>query len=232
MGTNDVVPDLSTLKWSEGKDYDWVAVKDDNIVLLFRKYRTHFTIFFKNKYKISGDGDDIDEYFHTDYGCFTFDTDTDQVSNPDEYVDDNFKDLNLCLKDIITLIKNEKTHNLWNNCVIKREKYVEIKNVWDGGEDITSIDMLIFACDELFQKYLELFSENDMFEKVKTLKKGDIVGNYKVLEVNLNLKDDYYHGVGLSLQSTNGSDNISFDDVYSLTRWLYNDIFGISKQII
>jgi hypothetical protein len=96
--------------------------------------------------------------------------------------------------------------------------------------------MFIFACDELFQRYLEIFSETEMLEKIKTMKVGDKIGDdkypYEVVEIRTEVKDDYYHGVGLVLKQTNftGKTEEKWDDVYSLTRWRYNEVFGIKEE--
>lgn len=229
LGSNKVVSDLSKLTWSEGKNYKWVCIKDENVTLLIRKYSTHFTIFYKSQNKMTDDSD-FEDYFNTKYGCFTFETNQNKVKNFDLYIDNNFKDLNLYIKDLIQIIKDNKVHGLWNDLMFKRKKHVEVKNIWDGDESISSIDLMLFACEELFQKYLEIFSETDMFEKIKTFNEGDMAGRYKVLEVHKDLKSEYYHGVGLTLQGTNGKDSESFNDVYSLSRWYHDDVFGFREE--
>ncbi len=221
-----VVDDLSTLEWSEGKNYDWVALQDEKVFLLIRHYQTHFTIYYKSRYKDSSYGEEYDDHYNTHYGCFTFYTDTDKVENSDNYCDNRFLDLNIHIKDLIDLIRKHKVHLLWNNLVFVRPDYVEVKNIWDGDENISSLDLFSFACEEMFHKYTTFFAENEMFQKVKTLKVGDIVGHYTVLKVHDQLENDYYHGVGLTLGDTNGKDSERFQDVYSLTMYYYNDVFG------
>lgn len=219
--TNEIVSDLSTLKWSKGKSYDWVALHEDDLFLLIRKYRTHFTIFFKNK------------SHENKYGCFIFNTNKDILSDSesDARIDDNFKDLNIYLKDIIVLIKTNKIYLLENSYAFKRPKYIEVKNVWNGDDnEISSIDSFTFCCEEMFHKYYELFSENEMFEKIKTFKKNDKIGSYKILKVHKKLKNNYYHDIGLTLQGTNGKDSEVFKDIYCLTRYYYNEVFGIKEK--
>ena len=225
-----IVDDLSKLKWDEGKSYDWAIIKKDNVHLVIRKYGTHFTVFFKNKYKIT-DNELIDDYFHTKYGCFTFDTDRHKVENYDRYVDYNFLDINNHIDSLIELIAADKIYSLWNSYSFKRPAHIDVKNVWNGGEDICSIDTFVFGCEELFGKYLELFAQTEMFEKVKTFKVGDRLSAYEITGVSTDLQlktygDPYYHGVGLSMKNTNfPTEKESFKDVYCLSRHYYEYVF-------
>ncbi len=228
--------DLEKLTWYEGKNYDWIAltdnIKNPLIQLLIRQYENHFTIFFKYKYKVTEDPK-IDEFFYTRSGVFTFYTNIDKLSDKehDSYIDDRFKDLNKYLPEIIKLMREDNIDSVWNSYSLKlesekqRPKHIEAKCSWDGGDTISSVDEIIFAVEELFQKHLELFAQTDMIEKIKTLKKGDMVGSYEVLDVRTKVKDDYYHEAGLNLKGTNGKDSDSWCDVYSLTRWYYEAIF-------
>lgn len=226
----DFTNNLSSLKWDKGKNYHWASIKKDNIIFLIRHYRTHFTIYFK-----------IEDYglFHeinfdiSSYGCFTFYTNTELLSDDesDERVDNNFLDLNNLIENIFNHINKNWLHLLSNSASLPRPKHVEIKNVWDGGKDfITSIDEFIFCCEELFGKYQEYFAINEVLEKIKTFKVGDMLGVYKITKIKTTVKDDYYHNVGIEIQNTNfPNSKPEFKDVYSLAHWHYNLIFPENK---
>ena len=221
------VVDLQELKWDKGKNYDWAMIRKGDITFIIRKYSVHFTIFIKYKKKeIVDKFEDIPEFTRSKYGCFTFSTDREKIENYDNYCDNNFIDLNNHINDIFKLIKKNHIHLLWNNAALKRPNYVEIKNIWNGGEDIQNIDQFIFCCEEIFGKYLEIFSEKDMLDKIKTLSIGDKIGEYEILSVETEVKDNYYHSAGLTLKGTNGKNSKSFCDVYSLSRYYYKNIFG------
>lgn len=239
--------DLENLTWSEGKNYNWLALTDsiENplVNILIRHYGNHFTIFFKYKYKIT-DNSELDDYFYTRTGVFTFETNLDNMSDKehDSYIEDRFKDINVYLHKILESMKEDDIRSVWNSYSLSlekdkpRPKHIICKNIWDGDETVDSIDLLIFAVEELFHKYLEIFSETDMLEKIKTMKVGDTFGSkeypYEVVEIRTEVKDDYYHNVGLVLKQTNftGKTDEKWDDVYALTRWRYNEIFGIKEK--
>lgn len=215
------VKPLEKIKWREGKNYHWAAVQHDNVTFLFRHYGQHFTIFFKVE-------DNKTKFDRTKYGCFTYHTNTDKLSEElqDKYCGNYFIDINESLIPLFELVGENGIHGLWNPLIFIRPKHVDVKNVWDGGEyDISSINDFIFCCDELFSQYLELFAENEMFEKIQTINEGDMLGVYKVLKVNKKLKDGYYHGVGLTMTNTNFAEKESWSDVYSLTRYYLHDVF-------
>ncbi len=218
MPIQKLVKDLGKLKWEEGKNYDWAIVQKDNVIFIMRQYGNHFTIFTKIV---------SEERYGTKFGCFTFNTDREKlpVGEYDSRCDNNFLDLNRYITSLFDFIGSGNIHSLWNNASLKREEYITIKNVWNGYEDFSSIDDFIFCIEELFSKYLELFAQTDMFEKIKTIKKGDMVGHYEVLSVSTKLENEYYHGVGLKLKGTNGADSESFADVYSLARYYHDSIF-------
>ena len=211
---------LNKIKWDEGKNYDWAIVKEGLITFIIRTYRNHFTIFFKNENK--------ENDYRTRYGCFMFNTDTTKLSNDDSDArcDNCFVDLDEYIKPIHKLISDGHVHLLWNNAALPRPDYIEIKPIWNGSEDdINYVDDFIFCCEELFGKHLELFAQTDMLDKLKTIKVGDMLNRYEVLEVRTEVEDDYYHDAGLKLKGTNGVDSESWNDVYSLTRYYLNDIF-------
>lgn len=224
--------DLRKLKWDEGKNYDWAIIKDGKVTIIFRQYRLHFTIFFKV------DGKENNDWYNK-YGCLSFHTDTKHLSDDvsDSYCDDNFRDMNKYIKPLIKELAGGSVHGLWNPLCFKaddeerRPDHIEAKNIWNGGDDdISSINDFIFCCDELFHKYLELFSQNEMLKKLKTIKVGDMLDAYKVTSVNTTVKDDYYHNAGLELQNTNFKDSKpSWCDVYSLTRYYFGYVFPEQK---
>ena len=241
LGTNLIPEDLSTLKWYEGKSYNWVSLVDNlekpTVKIVIRHYHQHFTIFFKNikedKYNIKDSEDEFNDLYSNRFGCIIMHTDTSKLSNKesDSYVDDNFQDINKYLPNMVKLIQDGRAHCVWNPLSLtsdtekERPAHIDVRCIWDGGDDVSSIDKFIYACDELFQRYLEIFSETDMFEKIKTLKVGDICGSYEVVGINTKLKDDYYHDKGLDLKGTNGSSE-RWQDVYSLTRYYLESIFS------
>jgi hypothetical protein len=226
---------LDKIKWSKGKNYDYLAIHQDNIHLLFRRYGSHFTIFYKHKHKISKYGDDYDDEYGSRYGVFTFETDTSHLSDKDRdnYYQNEAKDLNKHLSVIFDMIRDNKAHMFWNPLCLKlpkakeREKHIKIKSVWTGGESITSIDLLIFAVEEMFQKYLEVFSETDMLEKIKTLKKGDKCGSNTVVKTHTKVKDGYFHDAGITWKTAHKEEE--FRDVYCLTRYGYEEVFNIEE---
>ena len=246
LGINLIPEDISTLEWYEGKNYNWVTMVDNldkpSIKIIIRHYHNHFTIFFKNikddKYDIRDNEDEFNDLYSNRFGCIEFYTNTSNLSGDesDSYVNDNFKDINKYLPNMVKMIKDGDAHSVWNSLCLKldtekdRPKHIEVRCIWDGGDDISSIDKFIFACDELFQRYLEIFSETEMFEKIKTLKVGDMCGRYEVVSINTDLEDededDYYHDVGLELKGTNGADSVSWQDVYDLSRWYLESVFS------
>jgi len=214
---------FSNLKWLKDKNYNWIILQEENISLLIRQYGTHFTLFYKSRYKYS-DNEEIDDYYHTKYGVFVFFTNKEKIKKYDEYIDNNYKDLDKYFKKIIEYIKKDEVWLLSNPVSFKVPKYIEVKNVWNGNEIVKSIDLFTFACEELFELYLKLFSENEMFNKIKTFEVGDKIGEFKIFKIHKKLKNNNYHDVGLTLQ---GKDDVqkTFHNVYYLTHWLYNEIF-------
>ncbi len=215
------VKPLSEIKWDEGKNYDWAIINDGLVTLIIRHYQTHFTIFFKNENK--------ENEYRTRHGCFTFYSNTGKMEdwNSDMHNENNFIGLDACMKDLLKLILDGNIQCLWNPYSFKRPEYVEVKNIWDGGDmDISSIDDFIYCCDELFSKHLEKFAETEMLDRLKTIKVDDMLGVYKVISVNTEIKDDYYHSAGLKLKNTNFKDSKEdWCDVYSLTRYYLYYVF-------
>lgn len=215
LGVKDVPKDWTRVKWSEGKNYHWLILKRDNVTLAIRQYREHYTIFSKRE----KDGNE----WRAKFGIFTFHTDRDKLPKEERDDREHTEDIAKYIDQIFTLIAEDKLHGLWNSLMFKREKHIEVKLVWSGSEDdISDIDLFNFACEEIFQKFLEVFSENDMLEQVKKTKVGDKLGEYTVTEVRKTVKDNYYHGVGINWKS--GKEE-KWNDVYSLTRWHFANMF-------
>ncbi len=212
---------LEKLKWDKGKSYDWAGTKKENVIFIIRKYRSHFTVF----YKVEKKNDD----YYASYGCFTYHTDKDKLPKElwDVYPDNDFIELNKSISDIFKLIADGLGGMLWNSASLPRPKYVNIKTIWSGGvESVSSIDEFIYCCEEIFSRYLEIFSKTDMLEKIKEFKVGQILNNkYEIIDIRTDVKNEYYHGVGLTLKGTNGRESEDWKDVYSLTRWYLDDVF-------
>jgi hypothetical protein len=219
--------DLSKAKWNEGKNYDWLAIENGNDVrLLLRRYHEHFTIFtsFKKQRK-----DGRIQWDEKEFGCFTFHTNRDLIPKElveergeDFYYENEAFDLNGCLHQIFDLVRKRHVHCVWNSLSLVRPKYVEVKLAYIR-ESIHSYDLLIFACEELSNIHLGLFAQIDMFARIQSVNAGDTVGRYKVEKVYKELKNEYYHGVGIKFVKSNGGDHMQ--DVYSLSHWYLEDLF-------
>lgn len=223
--------DLNKMIWSEGKNYDWLYIKDDSAEIIIRKYQHHFTFFCKNTIikKVSEDY----EYQDKTYSCFTFNTNIELLSDEDRDArfDNWFFDLNKHIFRLIDVVKENGTHWLWNSVSYPRENFIEFKQALNN-ETIYSLDLLIFACDEIFEKHFELFAQTETLQRLNHFKEGEIFtkdfyGDVKIQYINTELKNEYYHAVGLGLINEKGEKK--FEDVYSLTRWMYDDLF---KEII
>jgi hypothetical protein len=218
---NQKLKDFEKITWYERKNDSWCAVVDGELSLLIRQYHTHFTIFSYVKNEDDFKDPAVFDKFKRGYGCFTFYVDTRKSGNSDFHVQNNFFELNKHIKGIISTLKEDKIHLLWNDAFLPRPEYVEIKNVWDGGSDISDIDDFIFAMEEISGLHLMLFSENDVFNYLGNYKAGDKIGDYTVTEVQTKLEDDYYHNVGISTVDKYGKEE--FNDVYKITRWFLKD---------
>lgn len=216
---------FSKLKFDEGKNYDWFFLVNDNSKILIRQYQSHFTFYTKSKIR-----QDQDEYFQK-VCIFTIHFNRDKINDDDlsdSFCEDNFLGMNAILPNLIELLEKGHVHSLWNNLSFKREKYVDVEIAYTGGDDVSKLDVLLFACDELFSIYAEAFSKNEILDKLKTLKVGDKFGeNSIILDVKTEVKDDYYHAVGLSYNETNfkGETEKKWADVYALSRWHYDELF-------
>lgn len=227
MPNNPIVEDLEILPWKEGKSYRWVVVVDGDLKMLIRGYHTHFTIFTKYRVKHTDD-DYVDEYFHTKFGCFTFYTDTHGLDESDEYCDNRCRDLNQYFPKIVEMLKSNKFHFISNSAALPHPKHIEIKPIWAGGETIYSIDNFGFALEELDQKHLEVFSETETLNYLKNYAVGDKLGRYTITRIDTEVKDNYYHAVGVEINK--GEGKTEYIDVYRLTRWHWEDFFKTKKD--
>lgn len=220
IGTEPI--DLNKGKWNEGKSYHWLAVDGDNVRLIIRRYGEHFTIYTahiqKKEYKSSS-------WTETRMSGFTFYSNTSantEKPNEDFYWENHAFDLNNILPQIIEMIKENKVHFVTNSAALKLPKWVETKLILDS-ESIYSIDRLIYACEELSNIHAQLFSETDMLEKIKSIEIGHVVERKKVSKIVTEVKNNYYHAVGLEVEDEKGKKD--FHDVYRLTRHYMEYIF-------
>jgi len=235
---------LKKVKFNEGKSYNWCVIKFENVKLMIRSYQQHLTIFTRAEIYC-----DILEKNKITRGAFTFHTDFDRMKLTDKQHDrkldfmwDNpLLDLNKVIKEIFEHLKKDKFHWLDNSASLKLPDGVKLKQAYEdrgfGEQRIYSFDLLTFCFEEINSLHVQYFAENTMFEYLPELKKrkGDFLeGGYdkprKIKEVITKLKDNYYHGVGVVLEDESRSDKTKFEDVYSLTRYFYEGIFGKEKE--
>lgn len=211
--------DFSTLKFDEGKNYDWFFLVNNNVKLLFRQYGNHFTVFALGVNKES-------DYF-SKMSQFSIHDNLENIPNEihDKYIDNRYLSIEKMLPNLIKLIEEDDVRSI--DYCLEREKFTEVRTAFVGNEGVDSLDDIIFGCDELFQMYLEKFAQTEMLEKIKSLKVGDMFSAYKITEIRTEVKDDYYHAVGLKYVNTNFPDSKeSWSDVYSLTRYHYEDLYS------
>lgn len=222
--------DLNKIKENEGKNYHWSTVNYENVTLVIRRYRYHLTIFTRvNKAPTK-----VGREAKIEYGAFTFHTDMEKFEDKhdemmDKYYDKPFTDLNVIIKDLIKLLmeKDGSVHWVWNSASLKRPDHVEIKLAF-AGNDINSLDNFVFCIEELENIFQTLFAENTMLQKLKEYKNrvGEKLNeNYIIGKVSTNIKDGYYHGAGIILIDAKDKKEKNFKDVYSLTRYYFDDIF-------
>lgn len=219
---------LNKVEEKEGKNYHWSVIKYNNISLLIRRYGQHLTIFSKVE-RTDRDYDKIQ------ISAFTFHSDRDKFpdKNHDKMMDERyskpFMDLQVCFPKLMELLSDDYgAQSLWNDHSFPRPEFVEVKEAFCNTE-ISSIDLFVFCMEELDQIHLTLFAENDMVEKLKEFKAGDVLNErYTIKRVASDVNDDYYHSTGLTLKEK-GSKGDKWEDVYSLTRWFYEDIFKTAK---
>jgi hypothetical protein len=146
----------------------------------------------------------------------------------DEMCDNKFIDFNGCLKNLMELIQEDRLCFLCNSSSFERPDYVDIETAF-YGEEISSIDCFVFCMEEIDCLHRDLFSETTMVEKLKELKDNLVEGQkfdnqYSIVDIVTEVKDNYYHGVGISLIDSEGKRK--WVDVYSLTSWYFNTIFA------
>lgn len=215
------------VKERKGKNYHWSVFNYKNATLIVRRYQQHLTIFTK-----------VDKGFNkwdepqSEYGAFTLHTNLEKFDDDkhdemlDTYYSKPFTDLNVIVKDLFNLLLDKQfgVYWIWNSVSLKRPDHIELKLAFTAKEGgINSIDEFVFCMEELQSMYQELFAENTMVQKLKELKTGTKLNDrYKVGKITTTVKDDYYHGVGIEI--IEGKEK-KFQDVYSLTRWYFEDVF-------
>ena len=210
---------FNKLKFDEGKNYNWYFLTNEKTTILIRQYRTHFTFFVQRNFH---------EYFIKKLSVFTITDNFDKMDGDtnDAYCDDNFKSIREYLPELVKKIEENKTHTLWNDHSFKVPKHVDVKIGMIGSDRVDSLDLVIFACDELFSKYIEVQSENEVLEQIKKYKVGDKLGDsYTITKVKTKLKNDYYHSCGLEFTNDNFPDSEpKWADVYSLASYYSKDL--------
>jgi len=223
LGVQKFKSSLEDLKWHETKNYNWCAVKNknNNVIFLIRKYGNHFTIYSKFRNK-----DDEYDFFHNNFTIFTYESDSELLNDDenDQRVDNPYFDIDLSLNQLFEIANKKELHTIWNDLCFTRAKHIKVK-LGINNENIDSYDLLIFACEELSNFGQQLFAENDILEKIKTLKIGNKFnsrfGEYTIVNIDTEFSkhysDPYYHSVGLTLKDKDGKEK--FEDVYSLCHW-------------
>lgn len=224
--------DLNKVEECEGKNYHWSVFVHKNVTLVVRRYGQHLTIFTK---VVKDKVDFFEKRPQVDYGAFTFNVDFEKFGKKhdemmDRYYDKPFTELNGIFKGLIKILteRDGGVHWVWNSVSLPRPEQIEIKLAFDN-KTINSIDDFVFCMEEIDSIFLHLFAENTMLQKLKQIKTGAKLNNrYKVGKIRTEVKDDYYHSVGMDL--VDGNDN-GFKDVYCLTRYYFDDIFKGKNKI-
>lgn len=223
--------DFDTLKFDEGKNYDWFFLNNDEVNILVRQYSTHFTFFTR---RVAA------HRLERKLSVFTICDNRDKMSDDvsDSFCDDNFQSIQKYLPQLVELINEGKVHSIWNNYSLKREDYTDVKIALDGSDHVSSLDTLIFACDELFGMYITQYAQTDALNYIKRFKVGDTYGGaYTITDINTELDGDYYYNCGLELKNNNFPDSKpEWKDVYCLTRYyshgLRADEVKFEKEVI
>lgn len=223
--TADKTFDFSTLKFSEGKNYDWFFLVSEDVKLLIRQYRLHFTVFAIKK-------DNDYEFFdkpsiftiHTDFDRVERSTENDKLS--DHHCDNNFLTFETLLPQIFEFVATDKVGGMWNDYSFKCPKHTKATPALSGQDTVYNLNHIIFAMDEICGKYSECFAQNEVLEKLKTLSVGDTFGDYYTIsEVRTEVKDDYYHNAGIRYYLNSNPKEIKWADVYSLGRYYFDELF-------
>lgn len=217
--------DLNTLKFNEGKNYNWVAFTVEDVKFIIRQYGSHLTVYLKFlRYE-------CESYKDYEYGAFTFHADIDKLNIDDDehdrlhelYYEEPLHEFNKTFTSLLKNIKKRHLHGIWNDLSYERPKHCKVNLIFDG-ESISSVDKLIFCAEEFSTLHVQLFAENEMIEMLKNIKlvKGMKLGRDKIESINTKFptdySDPYYHAIGIKPVGTHLS------DVYSLTRWYLEDV--------
>ena len=208
--------DFDNIKFEEGKNYDWFILKNEKTSIILRQYSNHFTCYayttakkYQHKLSVFSMHDDIDKM-------------DDDIS--DSFCDDPYQTLTTVLPRLIEMIEDDKVWLLWNPQSLKRPKYTDFKIAMNGHESVDNLDLLIFACDELYHTYTCAVAEHDTLEQLKGYKVGDEFGSYFIQEIRTEHKEgDDYHGCGLVISDTPKGKG-KWQDVYSLVAFYYNEL--------
>lgn len=213
------------IKFREGKNYDFFFLIKDDIQLLVRQYGSHFTFICLNK--------DKEISYHSRMSVFTINDDREKMDDEtsDAHVDDHFLTIKKILPSLLEIIKKDKVGTIWNSYSLERPDYTDVK-LAQVGDTTHSLDLLLFACDEVFRTHCELFAENDMANKISDFSVGDMLGDaYKITDVKKEINKEYFYSTGLSFINTNFSNSdAKWADVYSLTRYYLEYIFPENKK--
>lgn len=221
----DNIADCKTLSedlFREEKNDKWITLEFENIKLVIRHFRQHFTIFYNSVtiYPLDNGG----EYKEPATGCFEFLINLKKCTRDehDEVLETSYEIFIEHLPTMIQMLKDNKIHAIWNDLSFKRPKFCDAKTYFKNYE-IDDVDHYIFCAEEISRMHLFLFAENEMYEKLKDLKVGDIF--YSEVKINrISTKNDnhYYHSAGIEVEDRGRTE---FHDVYSLTRWYLQYIF-------
>lgn len=222
--------DLNKVKEHEGKNYYWSVFTYKNVTMAVRRYKQHLTIFTKAQ-----KGVDYKKNPKIEYGAFTFHTDFKKFEDKkhdelmDLYHNKPFTGLNEIITDLLKLLTNDKygVSWVWNSACLKRPDYIKLELAFCGN-NISSIDSFAFCMEEIDSFFLQMFAENTMLRKIKEFKNkiGEKLNDQYIIDgVATEVKDDYYHGVGISTIETSNKKEKTFHDVYRLSRWYFKDIF-------
>lgn len=223
---------LNKIKELKGKNYNWSVINYKNVKLLIRSYGKHLTIY--TKITKNKNNKNILEY-----GAFTFYTNLDNFKGTDiehdilldEFYDNHFYDLNKCIKELFNVLIERGVYWVNNSVCFKVPEYVEIKLAYCDNI-VSSYDNFIYCIEEIDFIYYQLFAETSTFKMLEIFKNKideQFNCNYKIKEVKNDLKDNYYHNVGILL--VNDKNETKFEDVYSLTRWYFENIFNYKTYI-
>lgn len=195
----------------ESKNYDWYVITKDEIKYLIRHYGEHFTIFMIKESNM----------FHEKMMAIEYKVDRnlkfEQLRSQGLKCNecDYFSEVNEFLVNVHKkLLKRFSTLVVWNDRAFPKPNYVTAKNIFSGYENISSLDMTIFAMEEVFQIHLELYAQNDTLNLLKKMQEDGVTewnGNkiVKIVTEDKHYDGKYYHGMGIKTKD-------KFYDVYEL----------------